>query len=349
MLNYRSGATVTVLAAVILLVSCQTIPTQEFDAYLAHFQTAKTATEDVILKARIRAKTIADDPRNRDITSVRAKQLKNRQAALQARLEALSVIDSYNRVLTGLASGRPPEDIASDMVSFSDGLSEFNVDGISDLVDAGSPYLGLISEAISLIDGYILAKQFGKVAAAGEKPVLGIVQVLVDDADNLVSIESQWIKLNYTDPHRKQINDIRKQIQRLALTIEANKGVDRVIVVTNAHLQRYRIDAAKKPPVIDNDVDPSQKPVAARASDIEVLKLLAARLGESVDEFNAGLDRIDAYEAMIVEYQGVLGSTSKSLVSLNRMIATGRPAAGVDLVTSVYRLRESYLALEEAQ
>ena len=60
-------------------------------------------------------------------------------------------------------------------------------------------------------------------------------------------------------------------------------------------------------------------------------------------------DRIDAYETMIVEYQGVLGSTSKSLVSLNRMIVTGRPAAGVDLVTSVYRLRESYLALEEAQ
>jgi hypothetical protein len=303
----------------------------------------------VILKARVRAKTIADAPRNPDGAAVRATKLKNRKAALDARLETLSIIDSYNRVLTSLASGRSPEDISVDLESFSDGLSEFNVGGISNLVESSSLYLGIISQAISLIDGYILAEQFGKIAVEGEKPVLGIVQVLVDDADNLLVIETEWIKLDEMDPHRKQVNATRKQIQNLATTLAANENVTRVIVTANDHLKRYRTDAAKKPPVTDVDVKPPKQPVPATASDIEVLKLLATRLGENVDGFNERLDRIDAYVAMIAEYKNVLGSTSKSLVSLNRVIVTGRRAAAVDLATSVFRLRESYLALEEAQ
>jgi hypothetical protein len=344
LLNFRNGASVALLIVVGFLAACPSIPTREFDDYLAQFQTAKTAAEDVILKAKVRAEAIADEPSNPDDAAVRAAKLNDRKAAMDARLDALNVVDSYNRVLTSLASGSSPKDIATNLESFSDDLSKFNVASIGDLVGAASPYLGVISQAVSLIDGYILAEQFGEVAAAGEKPVLGILQILVEDADDLVVIETEWIALKEKDPNRRQVNATVKQIRRLADTLKKDDNVTRVFTTVNGHLTRYRIKSTKRPNTPDKD---GQNDI--KAADLELLKVLATKVGESVDGYNAGLDRIDAYVAMITEYKNVLATTSKSLVSLNRTIVTGRRTATIDLATDVFRLRESYLALEETK
>ena len=343
-MNYRKVAAVAVLTTVTLLSACQSIPTREFDDYLLQFQTARMAAEDVILKAKIRARAIADEPSNPDNAEVQAKKLKQRRAAMDARLDALKVVDKYNRLLTSLASGSSPEDIVTDLESFSDGLSNFNVASINDLVGSASPYLGVISQAVSLIDGYILAEQFGKVAAAGEKPVRGILKILSEDANNLEQIEEQWIGLTVTGPEESAVNNASRQIKKLSFKLKTDDDVTKAIKMANDHLNRWLVEAALRPMITDKDGVND-----AGLSDIALLNLLANELGHRVDSYNAGLKRIKAYKTMIAEYKNVLGITSKALISLNRAIVTGRRTAAVDLAASVYLLRESYLALEEAQ
>src|ERR1039457_1824481 len=90
------------LALLAMLVSCAGVPKQELDSYVSSFNTAKTTTQDIILKAKNSAEK-ANDGSNGG-----KQQLAQRTKALDARLAAVDLIDKYNSILVKLASGSDP-------------------------------------------------------------------------------------------------------------------------------------------------------------------------------------------------------------------------------------------------
>ncbi|KAF0125867.1 MAG: hypothetical protein FD189_1288 [Elusimicrobia bacterium] len=105
------------------LAGCASAPTAEFPAYQRSFAFVKTGAEDLYLRADNVAENIADRPEKEGSVAERLKELEARRAALSARLAAIEMIESYNRLLSGLASGTSADDLKTDISELQHGLS----------------------------------------------------------------------------------------------------------------------------------------------------------------------------------------------------------------------------------
>jgi hypothetical protein len=332
------------IATFTFLTGCTSIPTKEFESYKAAFNAAKGSAQDVITESQLRAESIATLPQNLTRADVKVKQLNDRTAALQARLDALELIGNYNETLADLAAGTDPAAIQGNVEGIRDGLSQFGFKQLTTLVGNASPYTAVIAQGISIIDDLIKQKKFKDAVIAGKGPITNIVQILADDADSIHTIEEQWISFE-SDKERDQLTDLKFRISDLVKDYTPSDDLTNAI---NRFIQA--IGSLNDPPVAD-----ALKPKftfgvkATGAADLEVIKGLADEAQQHVDAYNKTKAQIEAHKQMIAEYKQLLLKVNQAIATLDSAVHGNRVAAAQSFIDQVLKLRKAILAVQNTK
>ena len=245
----------------------------------------------------------------------------------------------------GLASGTDPTAVQSNLMNLSDGLSSFGSNSLSSLVTSAAPFGELIVSAVSLIDNAIKANEFRNAVQAAYKPIMGIIEILEQDADDLFEIQIQNIS-EILDPERDQIVNLRFDYQDFVNTLDTSEDVIIEIESYNKNLLMMNVKPDKRPDPIDHLPDNSH---TADASDYSVLKLLSNQTKEHINRYNNIIEQINAVYDVKIEYKKVLNSTSQAFNNLNFAVQHQQYVLQTDFVIDVLDLRKAYLKLQEAK
>ncbi|MFC2119471.1 hypothetical protein ACFLQ4_00220 [Bacteroidota bacterium] len=328
-----------VLPLLTLLTACSAVPKQEFSNYTTNFNSAKSTTQDIILGVWVTEES------NYDGSYEQQAMLEQKLKALNARLDALELISKYNNILVGLASGTDPAAVQSNLMNLNEGLSSFGSNSLSSIVKSAAPYGELIASAVSLIDNAIKANDFRNAVLAAYKPIIGIIDILQQDADDLFEIQIQYISDNL-DLEWDQIINLRFDYQDFVNTLNAKEDVNTKISNFNNSLQLMNVKPNKRPDPIVHLPGSSHD---ADASDYNMLKLLKNQTSEHINKYNNIIKQINALNDVKVEYKNVLKSTSQAFNNLNFAIQYEQYVLQTDFVIDVLALRKSYLKLQEAK
>lgn len=335
-MKYKS---LMVLPFLMLLTACSGVPKQEFSNYITNFNSAKSTTRDIILGVWVTEESKYDGSHGQQA------KLEQKLKALDARLAALELIGKYNNILVGLASGTHPAAVQSNLMNLSDGLSSFGSTSLSSFVMSAAPYAELIASAVSLIDNAIKANEFRNAVQAAHKPILGIIEILQQDADDLFEIQIQNIG-EFLDPERDQIINLRFDYKGFVNTLDASKDVSSEIDSYNKILVMMNVKPDKIPDLIIHLPDSSH---TANASDLSILKLLSNQTIEHINKYNNIIEQINAIYAVKVEYKNVLKSTAQAFNNLNFAVQHKQYVLQTDFAVDVLDLRKAYLKLQEAK
>jgi len=328
-----------VLTLLMLLTACSGVPKQEFSNYVTNFNSAKSTTQDIILGVWVTEESKYDGSHEQQA------KLEQKLKALNARLAALELISKYNNILVRLASGTDPAAVQSNLMNLSDGLSSFGSNSLSSFVRSAAPYGELIASAVTLIDNAIKANEFKNAVQAAHKPILGIIEILQQDADDLFEIQIQYIS-DILDPERDQIINLRFDYQDFVNTLDASEDVNTEIDGYNKTLLMMNVKPEKLPDPIVHLPDNSH---TADASDYSILKLLSNQTTEHINKYNNIIEQINAINAVKVEYKKVLKATSQAFNNLSFAIQYEQYVLQTDFVIDVLNLRKAYLKLQETK
>jgi hypothetical protein len=328
-----------VMPFLMLLTACSGVPKQEFSNYVTNFNSAKSTTQDIILGVWVTEESKYDGSHEQ-----RAK-LEEKRKALDARLDALELISKYNNILVGLASGTDPAAVQSNLTNLSDGLNSFGSKSLSSLVTSAVPYGEIIASAVSLIDNAIKANEFRDAVQAAYNPIMGIIDILQLDADDLFEIQIQNIS-EILDPERDQIINLRFDYQDFVNTLDSSENVNTEFESYNKNLLMMNVNPEKRPDPINHLPNNSH---TADASDYSILKLLSNQTIERINKYNNITEQINAIIAVKVEYMKVLNSTAKAFKNLNFAVQHQQYVLQTDFIIDVLDLRAAYLKLQEAK
>jgi hypothetical protein len=335
-MKYKS---LMVLPFLMLLTACSGVPKQELSNYVTNFNSAKSTTQDIILGVWVTEESKYDGSHEQQV------KLEQKLKALKARLTALELIGKYNDILVRLASGTDPAAVQNNLMNLSDGLSSFGSNSLSSFVKSAAPYGELIASAVSLIDNAIKANEFRNAVQAAYKPIIGIIEILQQDADDLFEIQIQNIS-EILDPERDQIINLRFDYKDFVNTLDASEDVNSEIDSYNKTLLMMNVRPDKMPDQITHSPDSSH---SADASDYSILKLLRDQTIEHINRYNKIIEQINAINAVKVEYKKVLKSTSQAFNNLSFAVQHEQYVLQTDFVIDVLNLRKAYLKLQEAK
>jgi hypothetical protein len=338
------------------LLGCAVIPQKEFEVYRSNFNAAKAATEDVLLQAKNAAEKtaklkieVAAGPNASEDLSEEDPQaeLAQRIAALDARIEALNLIAEYNALLVGLASGEDPAALKASLQNLNDGLASFGVSKVASFAaKLAGPLGGLISQGVGIIDKLIREQKFRDAAIAAKPLILGIIELLQADADNIQQIQIQLITLK-RDPEETKLQALKKRLDR---AMESYKDSDALQDVRKAYVRqvaRLKVEAKSRP-----DFKLTRMPsgtAAATNAEIEVLKGLVDEFTNLVDSYNAFGDQMAAGVKVISQYKTLLGSVGNSFDAMTSAATAPRRDALISVVNNGLAMRKAVLAYQETK
>ncbi|MBE0622808.1 MAG: hypothetical protein IH605_19625 [Burkholderiales bacterium] len=328
-----------IFALLTMLMGCSGIPQHELDSYVSSFKTAKSTTQDIILNAKNSAEKANDG------TNVGRQTLAQRQRALDARLAALDLIDKYNDILVKLATGTDAAAVKGSLEGLSTNLKSFGVAQLTSFAAQATPYFGIISKAVGLIDDSIKAEKFNEAVSAAQDPIQAIIGILREDADDLGEIQTQLLAMKQ-DPERDQLLDLYFKFAALSNGLIADADVGKAITDLNLAWATLSIDPAKRPIAVAPVASGGR---AATAADKAVLQTIVSQTAARVAAYNKIGDQIRAEGEVTEAYKGVLEATSRNFADLNVAIAKKREMAPISFAINVLNLRKAYLALQEAK
>ncbi|OGS28285.1 MAG: hypothetical protein A3J70_12845 [Elusimicrobia bacterium RIFCSPHIGHO2_02_FULL_61_10] len=193
-------------AGVLVLVAgcftgCQSMPRAGLESYQQNFAIVRNGAQDLYLRAGFLAENVANRPEAEGSVTDRIKKLERWRKSIKARQAAISLIDQYNRALSHLAAGASAEALGADITGIQQDLSSFNISHVKQLLKDSSPYLNVLVQGITLIENEIKKKKFRDAVLAAQKPLVGILDILIDDADDLENLFRQEL-LREQDPYR---------------------------------------------------------------------------------------------------------------------------------------------------
>jgi hypothetical protein len=335
----------TILATVLLLLSaCAGVPKESFDSYRNSFHQARTASEDVILRGKIAAKALADDPGNTASPAKRLAKLKEREQLADDRLLALDTIERYNTVLVKLAEGKKPEEVSSDLKKFGNCLSQIGSSRLTAVVGTAVPYVGIAGEIIALVDDSMNRKKFLELVRKGGVPVRQILDILVADAGNIETIISQQIVMPI-DNCDNRLSDLRFRFQKSADKLQATQQVSDLVKEINISRAKAIHRVEKPLPMVVHTVGAGAAPPGQ--AELAILRLLVDATEAEVATANSTMAKEKAYDALMDEYRKLLVQTKTSLIQLEQAVEQSRPAATVDFINRAFTLREAAIKLKE--
>jgi hypothetical protein len=337
------GTALAIILLMCLFAGCVSVPTSEFNSYLNSFNSAKSTAQDFILQAKVAAETVANSPDNPARPNERVEKLNERRVALDTRLAALDLISEYNNILVALAEGSDPKAIEGQIEGFRDALSSFGFSKLASLGSKASPYTAAIAEAVRLIDDQIKKQKFKQAVEAGQKPIIGVLEILQEDADNIHEIEAQLIQLK-RDLEETQLRKTQIRLKNLVATYQSSPDLDQII-------SRYEETLATltDSPLAQNKINNPAGAAMATAADLAILQSLLDNISHSILGFNRLTDAIKAHQKVTEEYKLSLASTASALQNLNAGIKMNQRAALVGFAEQALHLREALLKYQNTK
>jgi hypothetical protein len=339
-------------AALAFIAGCSSIPKAELNRYADAFRQAKSASEDIILSGQTAVEEETSDARSKLPIPERVARLKKTTESFEARLLALQIVQDYNSILLRLAAGESPGQLKADLETLQTSLKAFNISGLSRIVANAGPYGQMIATAISLIDDALRNRAFRNAVNEGEAPVLGILQILRDDADSIHTI----IKGRRMARQTAALADIAPMHQTIMSTLEATdwsaatakqqadgivKEYDFIAKSLNAAPLKWTLPA----PAVAA-APPAGAP-AAQPATVAALTGLIEQVRNRIKEINVISEEIEAHRRVIAQYKELLDETGKALQALRVATRGTRSAATRDFIKAVLSLRKAYLELHE--
>ncbi|MDX6768928.1 MAG: hypothetical protein SF051_05305 [Elusimicrobiota bacterium] len=329
--------------ALLVVTGCGTVPQASFNSYLQSFSGVKANAEDLYLRSTLAAENIASRPEKEGTVAEKFKELENRKAALETGLAAVNLIDRYNSVLIALASGKSKESVQSDLTGLQQDLSSLNLQRITKMVEKAGPYLEVVSQGVALVEDTIKRKKFAEAVAAAQKPMAGIVDILIIDADNLEELLVQDIQREQ-DPYFKQIGSyggrVNKRLKELKSTPE--------IVTLLGRVNQARVSLAHES-VTALEPQAGESASTASSADLDALTVLAGQTESAALAYNKIEERVKAQRAVFREYKNALLATKRTFAALKDDTEAGRYAATRDFIQQARDLRMAALKLREAR
>lgn len=330
------------LAAGLFLAGCTSVPHKEFGAYQSSFDSVKAGAEDVYLRAGLLAEKKADRPDAGETGSGRRKELDARKEAISARLAALDLIDHYNRVLTGLAAGTSAVEMKGQVTGLSDELSSFNLTQVNRLLQKASPLFDVVTQGAALVEDAMKKARFREAILAAQKPLIGILDILIEDSADLEGIFIAELQLEQ-DPYRKQCDSAASRFSR---RMKGFKRADVVEIALERHNQIRRQWARPKVQMLSFQENGAA--VEATPADLEALAALSDQAESNVIEYNKIQDKIVAQRAVFEQYRGALQATKRAFIALPSAVDATRLSATNSFIQQARELRKATLMLQEA-
>lgn len=325
--------------AVLLLAACVAIPTAQFEAYLNNFQSAKSAAQDVYLQAAnvAEANAIGEDS-DRDIQA-RIRDLEGDRAGLAMRLAALDLIDRYNTMLVAFAKGVDPDDIAGDITGLKQGLESFKIREVTRFLGSASPYIGIISEGLVLMQEAINKEKFADALMAGQKPIDGIIDLLIADSGTLEKLAVNQVKREQ-DAVLAVITSAGRQFGRSLSAYQASAETNALLAEHNEYRRSLRRTSVGGIPHAPAAAPPTPDTIAA----LGALNLVVKQQAGEYASLEAQTQTVaEVYAA----YRQVLAGFKDSFADLRTATEESRLLATVATADRVLTLRRAFLKLRK--
>lgn len=187
---------IVLLASVLLLAACTSIPNAELSQYRAAFAEANAAKDEVLVNfdAAISEATLFVEESSEQVenTSPFPSSLNDGPSgpdATKARRAAWRVIERYNATLADLAEGKSDKEVRSAVGGFGNSIGKF----IQAATGAAIPGFGAIIETAQTIAGKVeearRAKEFKRAVRLGGPLVQKILDALYEDANDHYTIK----------------------------------------------------------------------------------------------------------------------------------------------------------------
>ena len=303
----------------------------DFDRYLDQFQAVRAAAEELYLKASVIAEQRAKE------TNASADENKK---ALEARFDALRLVDRYNRLLTGLARGEDPKVLKSEMNGIGGKLADYKPSAATQgfALAAAVPYLGIVMQGASVVQDALAKRRFLTAVKEAQKPISAILDILIADSKPLEDLIVQGI-LREQDPYRSQIDALGGRYYR---ALQGRKASDALKLQLDRH-NTLRKEIGRAP----IEAEFSENGAEATPNEIEVLSGIVDQVEADVVQYRGVDGRVAAQRAVFGRYRDSLEAAKISLAALNRDSEEERAHATNQFNEQALSLRRESVRLKE--
>lgn len=318
------------LAALVLACSCSSAPKKpaEFDVYLEQFDAVRSEGADIYLRASAISEAKGGEKQQ------------ERREAFEARLQALRIIDRYNKVLVGVARGENPAHLKSGMKDVGSKLSNYRPSAQTTFAFASAiPYLGALVSGAGYVQEALAKRDFLKAVHAAQQPILAILDILLLDSEPLETVIVEEIKKEQDAP-RAAVDSLGGRMYRRLQTLKSSPLVDDQLAVHNGLREKAGFRA------IPHASASTQ--TDARSADLEYLALLTDQAAFNIAEYRRDGDRAGAVSSLFKRYRAALTAAKGALAALDKNDEAGKTAATGEFNNQAYGVRQEAVKLREA-
>jgi hypothetical protein len=319
------------LAATILSGCATPQKGSDFDRYLDQFSAVRASGEELYLKASVIAEQRGAE------TNASAGENKK---ALEARFDALRLVDRYNRLLTGLARGEDPKVLKSEMSGIGGKLADYKPGAATQgfALAAAVPYLGIVMEGASVVQDALAKRRFLTAVKEAQKPISAILDILLADSKPLEELIVQGM-LREQDPYRAQIDALGGRYYR---ALQGRKASDALKLQLDRHnaLRKEIVRAPIEAEFVETGSEVS-------ASELETLGGLVDQVEADELQYRGVDSRVAAQRAVFTRYRASLEAAKGSLAALNRDSEEERAHATDQFNEEALDLRRETVRLKE--
>ena len=319
-----------IFLVVILTAACGPVKKgAELDVYLEQFAAVKSEGGDIYL----RVSSIVDEKGG--------EKKDERRKALEARLEALRLIDRYNRVLTGLARGEDPKALKSEMKAVGGKLSAYHPSAQTTFAFAAAvPYLGTLVSGAGYVQEALAKRNFIKAVHEAQKPINAILDILLLDAAPLEKVLVQQ-KRKEQDPARAAVDSLAARFYRKLQTLEATAEIGVTLARHNALRHAAGLGAIP--------YRPGAEAAPPKTADVEILDTFTEEAALNLQAYRRAEGQIAAERALFSRYLAALTAAKRALAALNKDSEDERASATGEFNEQAMGVRQESLRLKEAK
>ncbi len=318
-----------ILAALAACASLKkTAAAPELDLYLEQFDAVRTEGTDIYL----RASAIAEEKGGA--------KLEERRGAFEARLQALRIVEKYNRVLVGLARGESPKTLKSGMKDVGSKLSSYRPSAQTTFAFAAAvPYLGTLISGAGFVSEALAKRSFTKAVRQAQEPITAILDLLLLDSEPLETVLVEQTRKEEDAP-RAAVDSLSSRFYKRLQTLKAAPETSDLLSAHNALREKAGLG-----PV------PNPNPAAGappRAADLEYLAMLTDHAAVNLQAYHRGEERVAAERALSARYRAALSAAKGALAALNGDSNPKRVAATGEFNAQALAMRQQSVKLREA-
>ncbi len=352
---------VSALLAAFVVAGCTTISQRDFHNYQRAFDEARAQSEHVLadyaaarqLKSNLVAQvnlSANPAPNARPLASrLGLTAFDATRAArpddIEVRLQAWDVIANYNAALAAVASGAKSSEVESAVNGFLGSLQNFPAKEVANMAGDVVPYIGVVTELISLVQKEVEARRFRQAVLKAELPMGEFVGLLRKDAVLFRNYRVTLLNERFAE-QEIFIFDRADRFRIVAASHGWNPPTEINGIMKQVNANRILAAGVETFPELPPAATSPPPPPSADSELIE-LRTLADAIEREASEARGTVVKLSAYHELMRQYVRLINELERTLDVLSEAArhSTGQLPSVEQLqqvITSVRLAREIY-------